>query len=160
MDRNAEQKIQALASEVAGDCGYELVDINLSGSGKRAILRITIDKEGGITLDDCEAFSRRLEGLLDVEDPLQGPYTLEVSSPGLDRPLKRLDDFKKHTGKLVRIITKEKINNQTFFVGRLMEVRDDSIMLSITRKGAVPVEVAIPYNIITKANLEIEVGLR
>ncbi len=156
MDRDAIKMIHALASEVADDCGYEIVDINLSGSGKRVILRITLDKEGGITLDDCEVFSRRLEGLLDVEDPLKGPYTLEVSSPGLDRPLKRINDFKKSIGKLVRIITKERINNQTFFVGRLEDVRDSSIILSTTKKGAVPEEVAIPYNLITKANLEVE----
>lgn len=156
MDRDAIKMIHALASEVADDCGYEIVDINLSGSGKRVILRITLDKEGGITLDDCEVFSRRLEGLLDAEDPLKGPYTLEVSSPGLDRPLKRINDFKKSIGKLVRIITKERINNQTFFVGRLEDVRDSSIILSTTKKGVVPEEVAIPYNLITKANLEVE----
>jgi len=148
-----EEKIHALATRVAEECNFEVVDMQLWAKGKRTLLRVFIDKEGGITLDNCETFSRRLEALLDVEDPITSPYTLEVSSPGLDRPLKNFKDFKKNLGKLVRIVTKEKVNNQSFFVGRLEGANDQSLRLSLTDgKG----EVDIPVTIISRANLELE----
>lgn len=153
MDKNVEQKIQDLAIQVADDFGYELVDVSLLGRGKRTLLRVSIDREGGVTLDDCEIFSRRLEALLDVEDPIAGPYTLEVSSPGLDRPLKNLNDFKRNIGKLVRIVTKENINNQSFFLGRLKGVHGDSIQLSVLDGGK---EISVYFDKISKARLEIE----
>jgi ribosome maturation factor RimP len=153
MDRSVEEKLHALAARVADECSFEVVDLQVWAKGKRVLLRVFIDKEGGITLDDCETFSRRLESLLDVEDPIAGPYTLEVSSPGLDRPLKNSRDFKKNLGKLVRIVTKEKISNQSFFVGRLEEANDQSLRLSLREgKG----EVDIPIAIISRANLELE----
>jgi ribosome maturation factor RimP len=153
MDKNVEQTVRDFAARVADEYGYELVDLNLFGRGKRALLRVFIDKEGGITLTDCESFSRRLESLLDVEDPIAGPYTLEVSSPGLDRPLKNLDDFRKSVGKLARIVTKESIQNRSFFVGRLKGVNGDHIRLSLSDSGE---EVVLPLDMITKAKLEIE----
>jgi ribosome maturation factor RimP len=153
MDRSVEEKIHALATQVAEEYNFEVVDIQLWAKGKRILLRVFIDKEGGITLDDCETFSRGFEALLDVEDPINGPYTLEVSSPGLDRPLKNPKDFRKNLGKLVRIVTKEKINNQSFFVGRLEGIDDQSLRLSLTDgKG----EVEIPVSILSRANLELE----
>lgn len=148
-----EEKVHALATRMAEECGFEVVDMQLWAKGKRTLLRVFIDKEGGITLDNCETFSRRFEALLDVEDPITGPYTLEVSSPGLDRPLKKSEDFRKNLGKLVRIITKEKINNQSFFVGRLEGINDQSLRLSLTDgKG----ELEIPVSIVSRANLELE----
>lgn len=153
MDRNVEEVVRALAVQVADEDGYELVELSLHGRGKRTLLRVFIDKEGGITLHDCEVFSRRLESMLDVEDPIAGPYTLEVSSPGLDRPLKNLKDFGKNVGKLVRIVTRENIQNRSFFVGRLKGVNGNTIRLSI-RDGEE--EVVLPFDIITKAKLEIE----
>lgn len=152
MDKNIEQKVRLLAGRVAENCGYELIDINLRGSG-RAILRVMIDKEGGITLEDCEIFSRRLGAVLDVEGPMAGSYTLEVSSPGLDRPLSRLKDFERSVGKLARIITLEKINNRNFFLGRIEKVGDNLIRLSLSEDREV---IDIPYSAISKARLEIE----
>ena len=152
MDKGVEEKIHSLATRVAEECSFEVADMHLWAKGKRTLLRVFIDKEGGITLGDCETYSRRLEALLDVEDPITGPYTLEVSSPGLDRPLKSPKDFRKHLGKLVRIVTKEKIDNQSFFVGRLEGINDQSLRLSLTDgKG----EVEIPVSIIARANLEL-----
>ncbi len=148
-----EQKIQALAAQAADECGYELVEVSLLGRGKRTLLRVFIDREGGVTLNDCEVFSRRLESLLDVEDPLAGSYTLEVSSPGLDRPLKDPKDFRRSIGKLVRIVTREDINNRTFFAGRLVGVDGDLVRLSVSEGGE---EVVIPFDIISRARLEIE----
>ena len=161
MEKNVEQKIREIAFAVAEDLAFEVVDVSLCGSGKRNLLRITLDREGGITLGDCETFSRRFESFMDVEDPIAGSYTLEVSSPGLDRPLKSLDDFKKNIGKLVRVTTKEKIHNQGFFVGRLKDVKeglqDSTVTLSLEEKKGVLLEVDIPYGCVSKAQLEIEV---
>lgn len=153
MDRNVEEKIRALAAQAADECGHELVEVSLLGRGKRTLLRVFIDREGGVTLNDCEVFSRRLEALLDVEDPIAGSYTLEVSSPGLDRPLKNPKDFRRSIGKLVRIVTKENINNRSFFLGRLVGVNGDLLRLSVSEGGE---EVLIPFDIISKARLEIE----
>ena len=153
MDKSVEEKIHALATRVAEECSFEVVDMQLWAKGKRTLLRVFIDKEGGITLDNCEIFSRRFEALLDVEDPITGAYILEVSSPGLDRPLKNSTDFRKNLGKMVRIVTKEKINNQSFFVGRLEAINDQSLSLSFTEGRG---EVEIPLTMISRANLEFE----
>lgn len=157
MDKGAEQKIRSLAGQVADELGVELVDVVLYGRGKRSLLRVTIDREGSVTLDDCERFSRRLEGYLDVEDLIAQSYTLEVSSPGLDRPLKTLDDMKRSIGKMVRIVMSEAIDDQSFFRGKIREVRDGIIILSVEEKQGPPREVVIPYDRVSKAQLEIEV---
>ena len=115
-------------------------------------MRIFIDKTGGVTLEDCERFSRAVSAALDVEDPIRSPYVLEVSSPGLDRPLKRLRDFQASIGKLARIITKESIDRQNFFVGRITEVRGDIIILLMKDDSLKE----IPFVQVSKARLEIE----
>lgn len=114
-------------------------------------MRITIDSEHGITLDDCEYFSKSFGALLDVEDPVRGPYTLEVSSPGLDRPLRSPGDFEKNIGRLARVITIDKIDNQNFFVGRITGIHGTLITLSVHDR-----EIGIPFENISKARLEIE----
>lgn len=144
------QKAYTLASQIAEEEEVELFDINILGT-KKLLLRVFIDKEGGVTIDDCERFSKRLGAILDIEDLFPGPYNLEVSSPGIDRPLKNVKDFEKNTGKLVRIVTVEKIENQNFFIGRILDVRDNVIKLSINKR-----EIRIPYTAISKAKLEIE----
>ncbi|HYA12346.1 MAG TPA: ribosome maturation factor RimP, partial [Thermodesulfovibrionales bacterium] len=101
---------------------------------------------------DCERFSRSLEALLDVEDPIPMSYTLEVSSPGLDRPLKELKDFEKNMGKLARIITIEKIENQNLFIGRILNADSDFLKLLVHSR-----EIDIPFDKISKARLEVEI---
>ena len=154
MDRGLEERVYSLAKRIAEDYGYDLVEVNLLGKGKRTLLRVYIDKEGGVTLNDCEFFSRRFENILDVEDPIKGPYTLEVSSPGLNRPLKGVEDFKKNIGKMIRLITGQKIDNQSFFIGRIIDVTEESLRI-LTKEGKK--EVLIPLNLIHRANLEIEI---
>jgi len=139
-----------MAKQSADEHGVEIFDIEICGRGK-VVLRVMIDKEGGVTLDDCARFSRSLGALLDVEDPLPRSYTLEVSSPGLDRPLRDREDFRKNLGKRARIITIEKIDNQNFFIGRILGVAGNIIMLSVNNR-----EVAIPLEKISKARLEVE----
>jgi len=157
MAGHVEQKIREIAGQLADELGFDLVEAHFYGQGRRGVLKVAIDREGGVTLDDCELFSRRLGGLLDVEDPLAGPYTMEISSPGLDRPLKSADDFRKKVGKVLRIVTREKIDDESFFVGRLMEVRETSVVLSVRRKKNVDVEIEIPFDRISRAQMEIEV---
>jgi len=144
------QKVVMLAEQVADEYGVEIFDIELLGRGK-VVLRAVIDKEGGVTLDDCERFSRSFGALLDVENPLPRSYTLEVSSPGLDRPLRDMKDFQKNSGKLARVITVEKIENQNFFIGRIKEVAQNLITLSVSNR-----EIVIPFDKISKAKLEVE----
>jgi ribosome maturation factor RimP len=145
------QKIFQLAERIAEDQGVELFDIELLGRGK-LLLRVYIDREGGITLDECERFSKNLGILLDVENPFPGSYTLEVSSPGLNRPLRNLKDYEKNLGRLARIITAEKIDNQNFFIGRISEIHNGIIRLRV-----VDHDIHIPFDTITRASLEIEI---
>ncbi len=144
------KRVLKLAEQAAEELGVELFDLELLGKGK-LLLRVMIDREEGVTLDDCERFSRSLEALLDVENPIPVSYTLEVSSPGLDRPLRDLKEFEKHIGKLARIITAEKIENQNLFIGRILDVNRDFVKLSFHCR-----ELDIPFDKISKARLEVE----
>jgi len=144
------EKIDALAREVASGMGAELVEVELLGSGRRTLLRITIDREGGVTVADCERFSRDMSSILDVEDHISGAYTLEVSSPGLDRPLKDARDFRRHPGKPVKISLREKVEGRGEWSGTIGEVLDDRVKISAD--GA---DIEIRYDNILKARLEI-----
>ncbi|MBI5641237.1 MAG: ribosome maturation factor RimP [Nitrospirae bacterium] len=146
------RKLLNLAGSIAGQQAVSVVDIELAGSMRRLIVKIFIDKAGGVTLEDCERFSRALSAVLDVEDPIRTAYVLEVSSPGLDRPLKSLKDFEASIGKLARVVTKEGINGQTFFIGRIRRVEDGVVTLALEKEA----ETDIPYDKISKARLEIE----
>lgn len=143
-------RVSKLAKQIADEQGVELFDIELHGRGKLT-LRVIIDKEGGVTLDDCEQFSRSLEAILDVENPIPVSYTLEVSSPGLDRPLREWKDFEKNIGKLARIVTVEKIENQNLFIGRILKVSSNFLRLLVDGQ-----EIDIPLEKISKARLEVE----
>jgi ribosome maturation factor RimP len=145
------QKIFQLAEQVAEEQGVELFGIELLGRGK-VLLRVFIDKDGGVTLDDCQRFSKSLGIVLDVENPIPGSYKMEVSSPGLDRPLRNLKDYEKNTGKLARVITKEKIENRNFFIGRILGIHYGMIRLLVGEQ-----EMNIPVDNISRASLEIEV---
>lgn len=140
-----------LAKEATEVAGVEVFDVELLGQVGNLIVRVTIDSEKGVGINDCERVSRQLEALLDIEDPVPGSYTLEVTSPGLDRPLRNLQEFRRFHGKLVRIVTNKKIDNQTFFIGRIAQVTNNTVIITIGKK-----EVEIPYEIINRANLEIE----
>jgi ribosome maturation factor RimP len=147
-----EESVLKLARQVADDQRVEVIGVRLLGNGRKKLLRVTIDKEEGVTLDDCERFSRNLDLLLETTDIIRDSYTLEVSSPGLDRPLTILKDFEKNMGKLVRVITKEKVDNQNFFLGRIVSISGDRIGLNV---GGRTVEIV--FDNISKAKLEIEI---
>jgi ribosome maturation factor RimP len=152
-----ETQLRALAAEVAGPLGYSLEDLELLGTGRRRILRVTIDREGGVGVDDCAAFSRDFAALMDVEDPMRGAYTLEVSSPGLDRPLKETRHFTRSIGKLVRLVLREPMDGQGFLNGRLVAADDDAVRVAVAVAGKPDEEreVEVSRGNIKKARLEI-----
>ena len=146
-------KVSKIIEPVINALGIELDDIELSKMQGKALLRVFIEKEGGVTIDDCQYVSRDIAAVLDVEDPIPCSYVLEVSSPGLDRPLKTPKDFKRFAGKNVRVITREPIEKQTFFVGEIAEAGDNEIALLLPKNK----KITIPYNTISRARLEVEV---
>jgi ribosome maturation factor RimP len=146
------KRVYELADEVAMGLRCDIDDIELFGEGRRQLLRVVIDRPEGVTLDDCEAFSRDFGALLDVEDPIMGPYTLEVSSPGLDRPLKRPEHYQKSIGKLAKIVLLEPLEGiGSVVVARIAGVRPGGVLVDLGGR-----EIAIDFKNIKKARLEVE----
>ena len=128
--RSAPEKLKSLVRQEVELLGYELVGIELTGQSKGAtLLRIYIDHADGITLDDCVAVSHQVSGVLDVEDPIKENYRLEVSSPGLDRPLFEVAHFERFKGSKVRIKTQTKIENRHRFTGVLGGVEENQVLI-------------------------------
>jgi ribosome maturation factor RimP len=151
------EKIRAIALPIVESMKLELVEVEYKRTGKNAILRLFIDREGGVTLDDCANFSHELSLLLDVEDVIPCEYTFEVSSPGLDRPLKTASDYARFAGRLVKIRTYEPFadndgNRRKTFLGTLKGL--DNGIVSLTLKEGQTA--SIPLEKIAKANLEFE----
>jgi len=111
--------------------GFELVSVELVGSGNDRILRVYIDHPDGITVDNCADVSRQVSAVLDVEDPVPGAYVLEVSSPGLDRPLVKQADFERFAGSLVKVRTREPVLGRKNFTGLLSEVAGDNVVVEV-----------------------------
>jgi ribosome maturation factor RimP len=158
--------IRDIAGRVAAANGIEVVDVELRGGGKARTLRITIDKPEGVTHDDCALVSRDVSTILDVEDAVSGAsYTLEVSSPGLDRKLARPQDFERFTGSLVKLMTRNPVNGTRHFEGRLQSFEGGKLMLETIpgkkkpKPGyAVPgVKIEIELANVEKANLVPEI---
>jgi len=125
-------RIQEIVDRVAVSSGLEVVDVELRGGGKARMLRIFIDKPGGVTHDDCSNFSREIETIFDVEDAVPGgSYTLEVSSPGLDRKLTKPAEFERFSGSLVKLMTRNPINGNRHFEGRLEWLGEGRIGLEL-----------------------------
>ena len=142
-------KVKEIIEPVIKGLGVALEDMELRKMGRRVFLRVIIDKEGGVTIDNCEQVSREIEAQLDVEDPIPYPYTLEVSSPGLDRPLKTPGNFKRFCGKTVRIVTSAPVENQTFFIGEIIEAGDTEVTLLLSKDK----KINIQYKDIVRARL-------
>jgi ribosome maturation factor RimP len=152
---SAVTRVWELAAPLLVDEGMEIVDIEFRSEGGRGgrVLRVYLDKEGGLNVDDLARVSRRLGDLLDDQVAVEGPYTLEVSSPGINRVLKKPEHFRRFIGKRVRVRTREMIEGRRSFLGLLREVREGGIVLS--QQGA---EFTIPLSVIEKANYEHDWG--
>ncbi len=140
-------------SELLAPCvqalGYELVGVEFHPNSVNALVRVYIDKADGINLDDCMAVNEQVSGVLDVEDPIPNKYTLEVSSPGLDRPLFNLRDFQRFIGKPAKIRLSRPIERQRNFKGNIVAVQGDWITLE-TEDGK---QAELDFNIIEVARL-------
>jgi ribosome maturation factor RimP len=137
-----------LASLVSA-MGYEFVGMELQRQGrKRSLLRIFIDTDKGVTLDDCTAVSRQVSAMLDVEDPIQGEYSLEISSPGIDRPLFELAHYQKQIGERVKVRLSSRLVERRNIVGVLLRVEGENIHLLVEQE-----ELVIPFSTIEKAKV-------
>jgi ribosome maturation factor RimP len=153
--RNYKDEIAELASPVIESERMELVDLECLKIKSRWLVRLYIDKDGGVTLDDCAQISREIGDVLDIHDIPPGPYTLEVSSPGLNRPLVKDADFLKYQGFMARLRLRDKLNGARNFRGRLAgyleEAGEKIIILDVEGKM-----IRIPKNVLDKAKLEYE----
>ncbi len=151
-----EEQIRQLAEPLVSFEGMELVLVECLKMPSRWLVRIYMDREGGVTVDDCARISNQLGDLLDVNDVPPGPYTLEVSSPGLDRPLDRDKDFLKYRGSRVRLRLAEKIEGRRNFCADLLDYEDGSggKVLVVQANGKT---FRIPRKAVVKANLEYEI---
>ncbi|MHB8172992.1 MAG: ribosome maturation factor RimP [Nitrospirota bacterium] len=153
----AREKIVDAARRVAGpvleEMGYELADLKFVMEGGRWHLQFFIDKPGGVTIDDCQYVSREIDTLIEVEDFIQGAYVLEVSSPGLDRPLYKPSDYKRFTGNLAKVKTNVPVDGQKALTGRIDSPDEEGFNL-IVHDGKKTVY--IKYGQVEKARLEVE----
>ncbi|HKR12469.1 MAG TPA: ribosome maturation factor RimP [Pyrinomonadaceae bacterium] len=148
-----EERVQELAERVAIDHGLELVHVEVAGPDNKPILRVFIDKPQGVTHDDCSEVSLHLGTILDVEDFIHSAYTLEVSSPGIDRGLYKRADYERFAGNNAKLKTRQPIDGQRNFRGRLLGLEGDEVIFDDRTNG----RVQIPLDLITKANLEVDV---
>jgi len=133
-------RVREIAERVAASSGLEVVDVELRGSGNARMLRVFLDKPGaasgdplaGVTHGDCANFSRQFGTILDVEDAMPGSYTLEVSSPGLDRKLTKAADFQRFTGSRMKLMTRQPVNNNRYFEGRLESFHEGMLTLDLS----------------------------
>jgi len=124
--------IWSIIEPVVEGMGYELVDIEFKPHSTDGLLRVYIDREGGIQLEDCSAVSSQISSVLDVEDPVPGQYNLEISSPGLDRPLRKAADFERFAGETVKIkLSVPTLEGQRNFTGELKGVQGDEVILEM-----------------------------
>ncbi|HYR55200.1 MAG TPA: ribosome maturation factor RimP [Myxococcaceae bacterium] len=157
-ERSHKQTVEARAAELAepmiASLGMELVDVEFLHERDSWILRLFIDKPGGVGLEDCEAASRAVDTLLDVEDVVQHPYHLEVSSPGLDRPLKKPEHFRRAEGQKIKLKTFGPLGEppRRNFRGVVTAVAEDAVTVDVEGAGTF----RVPFKDIAKANLEFE----
>src|SRR5581483_2896222 len=127
-------QVRAIADRVAASLGLEVVEVEMRGGGKARLLRIVIDKPAGVTHEDCADLSREVSTILDVEDAVPGgSYVLEVSSPGLDRKLSRPADFERFQGSRVKLTTRNPVNGNRFFEGRLEHIEAGRLTLDLAQ---------------------------
>src|SRR2546426_2311960 len=152
-------QIRSMASRVAAGRGLEIFDVQFRREAPGMVLRIQIDRPGpastaedSVSVEDCAHVSRELSAILDVEDVVPDAYTLEVSSPGLDRPLRRPDDYRRFSGRRAKLVMREPVDGQKYFKGRLGGIDQDAVLID-AEDGR---RHRVPLGVITRANLEVE----
>jgi len=154
--QSLEARITKLAEQVAASMGMEVILVEVKGDGNRTVVRTFIDQPSGIALNDCERFSKRFSVSLDVEDWIPSGYTLEVSSPGVNRPLVKESDFKRFAGQNAKVRTRLPLEGQRNFRGKIIGVTEGRLELEV----APGKQIGIALMDIEKANLIAELSLR
>jgi ribosome maturation factor RimP len=144
-------QLRELARRAAEPLGIEVAWIELKRQRGSWLFRVFIDREAGVGLKECECVNERLGVLLDVEDPIESSYTLEISTPGLDRPLWSKKDYQRFAGRLAKIKTREQVDGKNRFRGRLAGVEGDTVLLDQSGERK-----SIPFPVIESARLEVE----
>src|SRR5215471_1601112 len=154
-----EEQVRGIAARVAGSYGLEIFDVQYRREGTGMILRVQIDRPGpaasaeeSVSVDDCANVSRDLSAILDVEDVVPASYTLEVSSPGLDRPLRRAEDYQRFAGRRAKLVMREPVDGQSYFKG-LLGGLDGTDVLIDAEDGK---RHRVPLAVVTRAHLEVE----
>ena len=147
------ERVEAIAERVCLDHGLELVHAEVAGPENKPIVRIFIDKPEGVTHEDCSEVSLHVGTILDVEDFIHASYTLEVSSPGLERGLYKRADYERFAGSLARLKTSRALDGQRNFRGRIVGIEGDQIIFEDKTSG----RILVPLDAVAKANLEIDV---
>ena len=170
MPREADivEHVRTVAARVAADRGLEIFDVRFHRESGGTILRVQIDRPGpaataeeSVSVEDCAQVSRDLSALLDVEDVVPTAYTLEVSSPGLDRPLKRIEDYDRFSGRRAKVVVRTAVDGQGYFKGRLAGLAssagtDDRVAMVVLIDGDDGKRHQVPFDLIARANLEVE----
>lgn len=151
--RAVAERVRGIAEQTASDHGLELVHAELAGPEGHPIVRLFIDKPGGVTHDDCSKVSHQMSTVLDVEDFIHSAYVLEVSSPGLERGLYKRADYERFAGSMARIKARSPIRGQRNFRGRILGVANDNVIVDDRTSG----RVEVPLEGIVKASLEADV---
>lgn len=153
------EQVRTVAARVASSYGLDIFDVKFRREAYGMVLRVQIDRPGPaataeecVSVEDCSHVSRDLSAVLDVEDFVPVAYTLEVSSPGLDRPLRGKSDFERFTGRYAKVVMREAVDGQTFFRGRLAGVDGDDALID----GDDGRQHRVPLGLVTRANLEVE----
>jgi ribosome maturation factor RimP len=159
-DADIVEQVRALAGRVAGTLGLEIFDVQYRREAGGMVLRVQVDRPGpaakaedSVSVEECATVSRDLSAILDVEDVVPTAYILEVSSPGLDRPLRGATDYRRFTGRRVKLVMREKVDGQSFFKGRIEGVDDRDVIIIATDDHK---QHRVPMSIVTRANLEVE----
>ena len=152
-------RVRAIAARVASGHGLEIFDVQFRREAPGMVLRVQIDRPGpaataeeSVSVEDCAHMSRELSAILDVEDVVPTAYTLEVSSPGLDRPLRRADDYRRFAGRMAKIVMRQRVDGQGYFRGKLGGLDGTDVLIEADDRKTH----RVPLEVITRANLEVE----
>ena len=149
-------RLHEVISPILWTLGLELIDVVCVGRGPRSVVRVLVDKPGGVTITDCEQAHKALGPALDVADPFPHAYTLEVSSPGLDRPFQRTQDYQRAIGKQVNLKLRQPLEGQWRITGELMQVDENLVVLAI-RTHRAPQEIQLSRESIAEARLVVKI---
>lgn len=147
------ERVRSVALRVTGDRGFELVDVELKRAPGGQLLRLYVDKPGGMGLDELQSVSEEVSAILDAEDPIEDHYTLEVSSPGLDRPLKTEDDYRRFAGRLAKVSSYEPVDGRRHWTGRIASCEGGVVTLDLEKGQG---EARIPFAKVSHGRLEVE----